>query len=309
MIRLLTATLLVASFSVVADVTLTEINNNEVADAEVVMGNFNALKQGVEANATAIDALPTPPSDCLTNQIIKWHGSAWVCATDPFANLSCSAGDTLTYNGSAFTCSCAPPGTPITNSNFNAAITDWIASGDASQYGDITKWCTGAVTDMSNAFEDEATFNEDISGWNTSNVTDMSLMFRDAPSFNQNIVNWNTSKVTNMAAMFSLAAAFNQDISNWDTGKVTGMAYVFYGATNFNQNIGSWDTSNVTDMLGMFDGAANFNQDLSNWNGSSLNFCTTFANNATAWLNAYGGSIAGKNPPLSASLITAGCGN
>ena len=92
------------------------------------------------------------------------------------------------------------PARPLPNSNFNAAITDWIASGDASQYGDITKWCTGAVTDMSNAFEDETTFNEDISAWDTSNVTDMSYMFVGATAFNQNIGSWDTSNVTDMSA-------------------------------------------------------------------------------------------------------------
>ena len=56
MIRLLAAVLLFASVYVVAEVTLTDINNNEVADAEEVMGNFNVLKEGVEANATAIYA-------------------------------------------------------------------------------------------------------------------------------------------------------------------------------------------------------------------------------------------------------------
>ena len=59
MIRLLTAVLLLASFNAVAEVTLTEISNDEVADADEVMGNFNALKQGVEANAAAIGALPS----------------------------------------------------------------------------------------------------------------------------------------------------------------------------------------------------------------------------------------------------------
>ena len=289
------------TFGSVADTKVPNIfTDGTPAKASEVNANFDALEN-------AVDALPTPPSTCETNQIIKWNGSAWVCATDPFANLSCSAGDTLTYNGSAFTCSCAPPGTPITDSNFNDAINDWI-SGNAHDYGDITKWCTGAVTDMSSAFKDETTFNENISAWDTSNVTNMYLMFRNAPSFNQNIGSWNTSKVTNMPAMFSLAGAFNQDIGNWDTGKVIGMAYMFYGATNFNQNIGGWNTSTVEDMLGMFDGAANFDQDLSNWNGSSLNFCTSFAQGATAWLNTYGGSI-DSTPPLSEDLRNADCGN
>ena len=89
-----------------AEVTLTPLNNNTPADADDVMGNFNALKNEIES-------LPTPPSTCETNQIIKWNGTAWACAADPLANLSCSAGDTLTYNGSAFTCSCVRPAGPL----------------------------------------------------------------------------------------------------------------------------------------------------------------------------------------------------
>ena len=59
---------------------------------------------------------------------------------------------------------CVPPGDEITDSNFNAAITDWFDRGNDSEYGDITKWCTGAVTDMSNAFKNKAFFDADISG-------------------------------------------------------------------------------------------------------------------------------------------------
>ena len=49
----------------------------------------------------------------------------------------------LLYQATVAAAACVHPVTPITNSNFNAAITDWFASGNASQYGDITKWCTG----------------------------------------------------------------------------------------------------------------------------------------------------------------------
>jgi hypothetical protein len=69
MIRLLPAVLLFASFHAVAEVTLTELNNNTPADADDVMGNFNALNEAL------------PPSDCSTNQIIKWSGTAWECAS------------------------------------------------------------------------------------------------------------------------------------------------------------------------------------------------------------------------------------
>ena len=139
----------------------------------------------------------------------------------------------LLYQASVAAAACVPPGDEITDSNFNEAITDWITSGNASDYGDITKWCTSAVTDMSDAFFGENTFNEDISAWDTSNVT-------------------------NMFGMFALATDFNQNIGSWDTGKVTNMNAMFYKANDFNQNIGSWDTSAVTNMRSMFDRASRF---------------------------------------------------
>ena len=45
---LFVAFLFFATSNAVAEVTLTDISNNEVADAEVVMGNFNTLKDAIE---------------------------------------------------------------------------------------------------------------------------------------------------------------------------------------------------------------------------------------------------------------------
>ena len=62
-------------------------------------------------------------------------------------------------------------------------------------------------------------------------------------------------------------------------------------------------------MDSMFNGAAAFNQDLQSWAGPlASGTCTDFATGATAWLGQYGGSITGKTPPLSTSMIAAGCG-
>jgi surface protein len=232
---------------------------------------------------------------------------------------------------------CTPPGTAIDDSNFHAAIEDWFANGSASDYGDITQWCTGDVTDMSNAFRGQTSFNADISGWDTSNVTDMSSMFRAAFVFNRDIGNWNTRKVTNMQYMFYYAKAFDQDIGSWDVRRVTDMLGMFHltpfnqdisawntvslvnmqgifsSAWNFNQNIGNWDVRKVTNMSQAFSGAYQFNQDLSGWDAASLApgttiVCWGFASGATAWLEAYGGSIA-STPPISQAMIDANCGD
>ena len=49
----------------------------------------------------------------------------------------------------------------------------------------------------------------------TSGITDMTEMFMSETSFNGNIGSWDVSSVTEMTAMFNNAAVFNQDISGW----------------------------------------------------------------------------------------------
>ena len=130
--------------------------------------------------------------------------------------------------------------------------------------------CTSGVTDMSDLFYYETSFNQDIGNWDTSNVTNMSRVFGLAVYFNQDIGNWDTSNVTTMREMFADASAFNQDIGNWDTSNVTDMQEMFHSALKFNKDIGNWDTSNVTNMIGMFSNADRFNQDIGNWNTSNV---------------------------------------
>ena len=130
---------------------------------------------------------------------------------------------------------------------------------------DAANLVTSHITNMSELFYENLTFNVDISSWDVSNVTDMSFMFERTDRFNQDISSWNVSNVTNMERMFTDASAFNQDIGDWDVSNVTDMQSMFYGATSFNQDIGSWDVSNVTSMNYMFFDADSFNQDLSSW--------------------------------------------
>ena len=139
-----------------------------------------------------------------------------------------------------------------------------------SQYGEFNTWNVSAITDMSELFRNNETFNEEISNWDTSNVTSMYRMFDGGEVFNQDIGSWDTSKVTSMYRMFGGAEVFNQDIGSWDTSKVISMYRMFGGAKVFNQDIGSWDTSNVLDMQYMFWGALAFNQDIGSWNTSNV---------------------------------------
>ena len=137
-------------------------------------------------------------------------------------------------------------------------------------YGEFNTWNVSAITDMSELFRNNETFNEEISNWDTSNVTNMSYMFFGAESFNMSIGNWDTSNVTNMKNMFGRANSFNQDIGSWDTSNVVYMDLMFYYATDFNQDIGYWDTSIVRNMDSMFLYAESFNQDISDWSTSNV---------------------------------------
>jgi surface protein len=178
---------------------------------------------------------------------------------------------------------CIPPGQAIANNtDFDSAISDWFTNSGAL-YGDITQWCTAAVTDMSSTFSDQTSFNEAIGGWDTSNVTNMERTFLNASAFNQDISDWNTAKVEHMGDMFYGATTFNQNIGSWDTGLVLYMQTMFYNATNFDQDISPWNTSTVEYMGNMFQNATAFNQDLSEWDVSSVCSYTSFSTGATSW--------------------------
>ena len=185
------------------------------------------------------NALPTP-----SLASIYFENSTCKC---PLATL----GDTADINGVTYT---------VVD---NSTIAGQIANSNVNL-------CTTLVTNMSELFENNASFNSDIGFWDTSNLANMSYMFAGAIAFNQNIGSWDTSSVTNMNGLFNDASAFNQDIGNWITSSVTEMNGMFSPTASFNQNIGSWNTSNVTDMSYMFNEALAFNQDIGSWDTSSV---------------------------------------
>ena len=215
-------------------------------------------------------------------------------------------------------CTSIARGSAITDDTFKDLISHYITDTDNSincpsasdtsdtsdtyegkyncDYGEtINHWDVSEVTDMTDAFENQDTFNDDISCWDTSSVKKMTSMFYGAKAFNQNINSnqeagsWDTSRVKNMQNMFHGAKAFNQDISSWNTSKVTNMFGMFYGAKAFNKYIGYdsnndyWNTSNVTSMYKMFQGASAFNQDIGNWNMSSVTGVGSMFQNASSF--------------------------
>ena len=81
--------------------------------------------------------------------------------------------------------------------------------------------CTSGITDMSELFAEQASFDQNIGSWDTSQVTNMQSFFYSASSFDQDIGRWDTSQVTNMQGMFQSASSFNQDLSGWCVGSVS----------------------------------------------------------------------------------------
>ena len=196
----------------------------------------------------------------LTHKSIPYAGSqssTTASSSIYFENGTCkcpnaTVGDSATISGTLYT---------VVD---DSTIADQIANGNVNL-------CTTPVTDISNLFKDNTSFNDYIGFWDTSSVTDMNHAFSGATLFNKDISKWDTSKVTNMGAMFYKSNSFNQNIDSWDTSSVTIMDSMFHEAISFNQDIGSWNTSNVTRMWLMFAGATSFNIDIGAWNLSMVN--------------------------------------
>jgi surface protein len=76
-----------------------------------------------------------------------------------------------------------------------------------------------------------------------SGVTNMSQLFYINDSFNGDVSKWDVSNVIDMSYMFR-KSNFNSDISKWDVGSVINMDYLF-DSSEFNQNVSTWKVLNV----------------------------------------------------------------
>ena len=245
-------------------------NTSNVTNMKSMFQNATAFNQPIGiwsiSNVTDMSDMFNGAS-AFSHEIRYWIVNSSSSTDNMFANAS---GLDTRYNGIS-----GYADTPIVEAFFNlfqprtkdelqTAVNLWITDNEQANttYSSISTWSTSLITDMSELFLNQPSFNDDISGWDTSNVTNMSNMFNRASAFNQNIGSWNTSNITNMSNMFSGASMFNQYIGGWHTSKVTSMSNMFSGASTFNQYIGGWNTSNVTNMSSMFSGASEFNQNI-----------------------------------------------
>ena len=264
-------------------------------------------KNGKNLNCSATKQPPMVAGECNKNKVnicisgvfsgetsLK-NGTRWTCKGEHGgSSKTCSTCDSgYTYNETSTKCeaNCANPiyrhtnGVTIKAADCAEAGKEYLFEGQkyyvARDKDDIkakiaanaypaNRIVTTRVTDMSQMFHQNSSFNQDIANWDTSNVTNMAGMFYQTNRFNQPLNNWDTSKVTNMAGMFERAQSFDQPLNNWDTSKVTDMARMFQWTPIFNQLLNSWNTSNVTNMSHMFRWAQAFDLPLNNWNTSKV---------------------------------------
>lgn len=154
--------------------------------------------------------------------------------------------------------------------------------------GDISKWNTSNVIDMSQMFSGCRSLTEiDVSGWDVSKVTTFEYMFyslnTDAWMQLRNIrglQNWNTSSAINMHCMFAFCGYMQTfDVFDWDVSHVTNFKSMFESCNALEVlDVSKWDTSSAIDMGWMFWGCRSLKElDVSNWNMSNIDSLHHFA--------------------------------
>ena len=141
MTRLLILASMLFVSAVSAQVEIPHVHENgDVIDA-------NEINQNLDIVAKAV-----PPRDCSTNQIIKWDGSAWVCASKsivendcgsdgdkPACVALCEVGTTVVSGG------CYTSGIPSTEQGVLGALVRY----ESGPSPDLSGWqCSSFVTGL-----------------------------------------------------------------------------------------------------------------------------------------------------------------
>ncbi len=123
-----------------------------------------------------------------------------------------------------------------------------FTTGIYRRYGTIENWDTRLITDMSQLFEDDDTFNLDLTGWNVANVQNMSEMFKNCAEFNQKL-EWDVTACLNMESMFhGCSKLVEQKFSN--SNGVTNFSNMFRNCVVLKK--AELDCSAGTDLYEMF---------------------------------------------------------
>ena len=139
-------------------------------------------------------------------------------------------------------------------------------------------WDMSGVTNYSQCFKDNGSFNGSLGNWVHSGTTNVTKMFNNATAFNGNLNTWDVSGVTIWTEFARGATSFNGDVSGWTPSGA--MTSVFLGCSSFEGNgCSTWDTSAVTSMFAMFSSCVNFSADISGWDTSSVTNMTSMLRN------------------------------
>ncbi|MDB4016233.1 BspA family leucine-rich repeat surface protein [Flavobacteriaceae bacterium] len=277
----------------ISDITFTVNSSCQENLQEEVLGLPTGVTMNFSDNTAIISGTPTGQTGDYS-YVVNWYSSTSSFTLGGTITVVASSTTSTSTNSSISfvngTCECpnASVGDTETINNVTYIVVDNSTIAGEIANGNVNL-CTSLVTDMSELFKDNTSFNSDIGFWDTSNVTGLTDMFNGANSFNQDVSGWDLSSALNLSYMFFNASSFNQNISSWDISTVIYIDNLFNGATAFNQDIGGWDTSNVMGMAGVFTNG-NFNRDISDWDTSSvtnmesmLSYNSSFNQDISSW--------------------------
>ena len=145
--------------------------------------------------------------------------------------------------------------TPKDEYELTFAVNEWCYNINIAKekYGDINRWNTKNIINMSHLFYCKVYFNDNIEDWIVYNVKDMSYMFYCACHYNKPLNSWNVKNVENMKCLFNSAGNFNQPLNKWNISKLHNADYLLANTFKFNQDLSKWKIRRkYTEVKGMF---------------------------------------------------------